>query len=111
MDLEKLASTLKALADPTRLRIIALLNIRDWCVCELVPLFGISQPAVSKHMSRLKAVGLVKETRRGVWVFYSLNKIHLQEVGISLNELMNLRDENELVHREDLHVECEGVAT
>ncbi|EJY54687.1 transcriptional regulator, ArsR family [Alicyclobacillus hesperidum URH17-3-68] len=61
----------EGLADPTRRRIIAMLNIRDWYVCEWVPLFGISQPAVSKYMSRLKAVGLVKETRKGMWVFYA----------------------------------------
>lgn len=65
MDLEVLADTLKALGDPTRLKIVSLLNVRDCCICELVPLFGISQPSVSKHMSRLKTSGLVKENRKG----------------------------------------------
>ncbi|WP_369345628.1 ArsR/SmtB family transcription factor [Caldalkalibacillus mannanilyticus] len=64
MEFEKLADLLKALSDPTRLRIIALLQLRDFCVCELVPIFQISQPAVSKHMSRLKSVGLSQKLER-----------------------------------------------
>ncbi|WP_067936423.1 ArsR/SmtB family transcription factor [Alicyclobacillus kakegawensis] len=107
MDFEGLADALKALADPTRLRIVSLLNIRDCCVCELVPLFGISQPAVSKHMSRLKASGLVKETRKGMWVFYSLNKDRLAEIGMSLSHLPDLTDELRQLEQKGLLVKCE----
>lgn len=107
MDFETLVDALKALADPTRLRIISLLNIRDCCVCELVPLFGISQPAVSKHMSRLKTSGLVKETRKGMWVFYSLNKERLEEVGMSLNHLPDLSEELRQLEQKGLLVQCE----
>lgn len=93
MEFEELVEALKALGEPTRLKIVALLNIRDCCVCELVPLFGISQPAVSRHMSRLKTTGLVTETRKGQWVFYSLNRTRLQELCVSLNKLPDLSDE------------------
>lgn len=109
MDFESLADTLKALADPTRLRVIALLNIRDCCVCELVPLFGISQPAVSKHMSRLKTAGLVKETRKGMWVFYSLNRGRLSEIGVSLNNLPDMTSELNELKEKGLLVQCDDV--
>lgn len=107
MEFEQLADVLKALADPTRLKIISLLNIRDCCVCELVPIFGISQPAVSKHVSRLKTAGLVKETRRGMWVFYSLNKVRLTEIGLALSNLPDLSIELEELENKGLLVKCE----
>ena len=97
-----------ALGDPTRLRIISLLNIRDCCVCELVPIFRISQPAVSKHMSRLKTAGLVKETRKGMWVFYSLNKVRLAEIGVSLNSLPDMTNELNELKEKGLLVQCDG---
>lgn len=107
MDFESLADALKALADPTRLKIISLLNTRDCCVCELVPLFGISQPAVSRHMSRLKTSGLVKETRKGMWVFYSLNRERLNEIGVSLAKLPNVTEELRQLDQNGLLVQCD----
>lgn len=73
MDSEKLAELYKALGDKTRLRILSLLKVDERCVCELVEILGISQPAVSQHMRRLKSVHLVKERRQGRWVYYSLD--------------------------------------
>lgn len=107
MKFEMLADALKALADPTRLRIISLLNIRDCCICELVPLFGISQPAVSKHMNRLKVSGLVQETRKGMWVFYSLNRERLNEIGMSLSNLPNLSEQLRQLEQKGMLVKCE----
>ncbi|MDP9729701.1 ArsR/SmtB family transcription factor [Alicyclobacillus tolerans] len=107
MNFDQLADTLKALSDPTRLKIIALLQIRDCCVCELVPLFEISQPAVSKHMSRLKNADLVKESRKGMWVFYSLNRDRLNEIGISLTNLPDLSEELRQLEQQGLLVQCD----
>jgi ArsR family transcriptional regulator len=107
LEFEKLADVLKALGDPTRLKIIALLNLREFCVCELVPIFNISQPAVSKHMSRLKTAGLVRETRRGQWVFYSLNKVELASVGQALSNLPDLTHEVEKLDKQGLLVICD----
>lgn len=106
-DFNLLADALKALADPTRLKIVSLLNTRDCCICELVPLFGVSQPAVSKHMSRLKAVGLVQETRKGMWVFYSLKRDRLDEIGLSLAHLPDLSEELHGLAARGLLVKCE----
>ncbi|ETT46391.1 MULTISPECIES: metalloregulator ArsR/SmtB family transcription factor [unclassified Paenibacillus] len=71
--LDNLAEDLKLLGDKTRLTILTLLKEREWCVCEFVDLFDISQPAVSQHLRKLKSSGLVKEQKRGQWVYYSLN--------------------------------------
>lgn len=107
LEFEKLADIYKALGDPTRLKIIALLNLRDFCVCELVPIFNISQPAVSKHMSRLKTAGLVRETRRGQWVFYSLNNEALDTVGKSLGKLPDMSVEVKKLDEQGLLVICD----
>jgi len=107
MEFNKLADALKALGDPTRLKIIALLNTRDCCVCELVPIFGITQPSISKHMSRLKNVDLVTETRRGQWVFYSLNRKQLEDIGFSLTRLPDFSSDFDELDKQGLLVTCE----
>ncbi|WP_407653237.1 ArsR family transcriptional regulator [Alicyclobacillus acidoterrestris] len=73
-----------------------------------MPLFGISQPAVSKHMSRLKAAGLVKESRKWMWVFYPLNKTRLADVGMSLNNLPDMTNELNDLKEKGLLVQCDG---
>ncbi|MDL4843132.1 ArsR/SmtB family transcription factor [Aquibacillus rhizosphaerae] len=74
MDVEKVAMTLKLLGDKTRLIMVKLLDSHDCCVCEFVEIFKTSQPSISQHLRKLRDVGLVKEERRGQWIFYSLNK-------------------------------------
>jgi len=66
------AAVFRALADDTRLQILLLLGERPLCVCELVEVRGLTQPAVSEHLRRLKDVGLVADERRGTWAFYHL---------------------------------------
>jgi ArsR family transcriptional regulator len=62
----------RALGDATRLQILGLLRVRQACVCELVELVPVSQPAVSQHLRKLKQVGLVREQREKQWTFYQL---------------------------------------
>lgn len=69
---------LKALADPTRLKILKFLLIEELCVCELQELLQISQPAVSQHIARLRTAGLVKDRRAGMWTFYQADLARLQ---------------------------------
>lgn len=107
MEFEKIADILKALADPTRLKILSLLRTRDCCVCELVPIFNISQPAISKHVSRLKTAELVHETRKGQWVFYSINEKRLDEIGYALSNLPDLSEELRKLGQQGLMVTCE----
>ncbi|MCW4007198.1 MAG: metalloregulator ArsR/SmtB family transcription factor [Candidatus Bathyarchaeota archaeon] len=62
----------KALADPTRLRILGLLQAREMCVCEVMVALELTQPTASHHLGILENVGLVKKRKEGKWVFYSL---------------------------------------
>jgi ArsR family transcriptional regulator, arsenate/arsenite/antimonite-responsive transcriptional repressor len=73
---DEVATVLKLLGDKTRLTIMALLDKNECCVCELVEIFQMSQPAISQHLRKLKDAGLVKETRKAQWIFYSMNKEH-----------------------------------
>jgi ArsR family transcriptional regulator len=69
------AASFKALADPTRLRILDVLRKaapEAICQCELTPLFGISQQALSKHLKLLVGAGVVGCERRGLWTYYFL---------------------------------------
>lgn len=90
--LNDLAEDLKLLGDKTRLTILILLKEREWCVCEFVDLFDISQPAVSQHLRKLKSSGLVKEQKRGQWVYYSLNIVDKPHVKAILNLTPNASD-------------------
>jgi ArsR family transcriptional regulator, arsenate/arsenite/antimonite-responsive transcriptional repressor len=107
MELTKLADCFKALGDPTRLKMIALLTHRECCVCEFIPIFNISQPAISKHLNRLKVADLVKETRKGQWVFYSLNRKKLEEIGFALGNLPDLSSAFEELEAKGLLVTCD----
>lgn len=69
-----LVRLLKALADPTRVRIVHLLKGRDeLCVCELVDALDIPQYSVSRHLGVLKAAALVTDWRQGKWMHYTLD--------------------------------------
>ena len=79
---ERLAALAKALGDPTRLQIVDVLRQYGGktCVCDLEPLFGISQPALSKHLRKLRDVGLIDVERRGVWAYYYVKPDALEEL-------------------------------
>jgi ArsR family transcriptional regulator, arsenate/arsenite/antimonite-responsive transcriptional repressor len=71
----RLAGVVKALADPTRLRIVDVLRKsapEALCQCEIVPLFDMSQPALSKHLKVLVNAGVVGTERRGLFAYYYL---------------------------------------
>jgi ArsR family transcriptional regulator, arsenate/arsenite/antimonite-responsive transcriptional repressor len=74
VEVESAANILKLLGDRTRLAMIKILDTHDACVCEFVAIFKMSQPAISQHIRKLKDAGLVRETRRGQWIIYSLSK-------------------------------------
>ncbi|MGG0844804.1 ArsR/SmtB family transcription factor [Peribacillus simplex] len=73
LDIEGTANVLKLLGDKTRLTMVKIMSDHECCVCEFVDLFEMSQPAISQHLRKMKDSGFVKESRRGQWVFYSLN--------------------------------------
>ncbi|QYR19341.1 metalloregulator ArsR/SmtB family transcription factor [Paenibacillus sp. sptzw28] len=70
---DAMAETLKLLSDKTRLTILAMLKEKEMCVCDIVEILQTTQPNVSQHLRKLKTGGLVGETRRSQWIYYSLN--------------------------------------
>ncbi|MBJ7597950.1 MAG: transcriptional regulator [Candidatus Nephthysia bennettiae] len=71
---QETAEILKALAEPTRLNMVAALWAADApvCVCDFTAALELSQPTISHHMGKLRAAGLVESTKQGVWVYYRL---------------------------------------
>jgi ArsR family transcriptional regulator, arsenate/arsenite/antimonite-responsive transcriptional repressor len=79
----RLAVITKALADPTRLRIVDAVRKATpeaVCQCELLPLFDMSQPALAKHLGVLIAAGVLNTERRGLWVYYYLVPDSLEDL-------------------------------
>jgi DNA-binding transcriptional ArsR family regulator len=67
-------SLLEALTDPTRLRLLRLLRQEELCVCELVDVLRIPQYKISRHLRRLRAIGVVEARREGRWMHYRLSR-------------------------------------
>jgi ArsR family transcriptional regulator len=65
-------SLFRALADPTRVRIVNVLAAGELCVCDLVGLLGLPQPTVSRHLAVLRVGGIVRTRRRGRYAHYRL---------------------------------------
>lgn len=72
---ELLARKLKALADPTRLRLVSIVAAsegQEACVCDLIEPVGLSQPTVSHHLRILMEAGFLTRSKRGTWAYYKL---------------------------------------
>jgi ArsR family transcriptional regulator len=96
----------KALSDKTRLHILSLLKVEELCVCELVDILKISQPAVSQHMRKLKNAKLVKERRNSQWVFYSLDGSTYPFFPSIVDTFPDRRNEIEDLKKKGLKVLC-----
>src|SRR3954447_19543862 len=82
-DAVQLARTLKALADPARLRLLSLIAAQEGaeaCVCDLIEPVGLSQPTVSHHLKVLTDAGLITRDKRGVWAYFALVPGALEQV-------------------------------
>ncbi len=78
----RLAEVAKALGDPIRLALVDVLrkHAGQVCVCELVPLFDVSQPTLSHHLKKLRDAGIVDSERRGLWAYYYVRPGALDEL-------------------------------
>lgn len=72
MDIELLEKQLKAVADANRLKILACLKKGEVCVCDFTEILGISQPAVSQHLRKLKEAQIIAERKVGTWKHYRI---------------------------------------
>ncbi|WP_035042671.1 helix-turn-helix transcriptional regulator [Desulfovibrio sp. X2] len=71
--MEKAVQRLKALGEPTRLRMLALLRHGERCVCDLMAVLDMPQSSVSRHLSVLRSAGWVAARKGGTWTYYSLH--------------------------------------
>jgi ArsR family transcriptional regulator len=73
---EQTSELMKALADPTRLTMVAALwkTQQPICICDFTADLELSQPTISHHMAKLKEAGLVESAKQGIWVYYRLRK-------------------------------------
>ncbi|MFC4022402.1 ArsR/SmtB family transcription factor [Oceanobacillus longus] len=107
-DIEKASMLLKLLGDKTRLSMMKILDSQACCVCEFVEIFQMSQPAISQHLRKLRAIGLVNEERKGQWIFYSVNKEHgdypfIQQI---LSQLPNQDDKLKELEERGTRITC-----
>ena len=84
---ERMARIAKAIGDPVRLQLIDVLrkHAGKVCVCELVPLFDLSQPTVSHHLKVLRDAGIVGSEREGLWAYYYVIPDALEELSAWLS--------------------------
>ncbi len=106
VSLEAWAEIYKALADKTRLHILALLKHDEMCVCELVEVLKMTQPAISQHLRKLKQAGLVNERKTAQWVFYRLDGANVPFFEKCLIELPDVSAEIEQLQAQGLRVCC-----
>ena len=78
----RMARVAKALGDPVRMQLVDVLrkHAGKVCVCELVPLFDLSQPTVSHHLKKLRDAGIVGSERDGLWAYYYVKPEALREL-------------------------------
>lgn len=80
---ERMAGALKAVADPTRLQILRLIErspAREACVCDLTDCLGLRQPTVSHHLKIMTDAGILNRERRGTWAWFSVNPEGLRRI-------------------------------
>ena len=80
---ETSAALLKAVADPVRLQLLSAIRATtdgEACVCDLIPVVGLSQPTVSHHLKVLVEAGLLEREKRGTWAWFRLVPARLDDV-------------------------------
>ena len=87
--MKEFIKVMKAVSDPTRVKILKILEKRMMCVCELQAAIGAAQSTTSKHLKLLEDAGLVESHKEGLWVNYTLSDGRQSPFAASL--LGNLR--------------------
>ncbi|WP_372633133.1 ArsR/SmtB family transcription factor [Cohnella sp.] len=96
-NVEDMLEYLKLLSDKTRLTILARLKEGEMCVCDIVDLLETTQPNVSQHLKKLKTGGLINETKRRQWVYYSLNVEDKPYIKKILDQLPTMNDRTDSI--------------
>jgi ArsR family transcriptional regulator, arsenate/arsenite/antimonite-responsive transcriptional repressor len=101
--LKELLQITKALADENRLRIIMMVKDREPCVCQIVEVLGTAPSTASKHLSILKAAGLIDYYKEGRWIYYHLPRNPEPLVKDTLHYLFSNLENSEVVQKDLLH--------
>jgi ArsR family transcriptional regulator len=98
INLKKITKILKALADESRIRIVALLKERNvLCVCEITEVIGLSQPTISSHLKRLQDAEIIAYSKDGLWVNYNLDENMEKEVKQLLGTVIQILSEDKRI--------------
>ena len=98
INLKKVTKILKALADESRIRMLALLKERNGlCVCEITEIIGLSQPTISSHLKKLQDAEIITYSKDGLWVNYSLDENMEEEVKQLLDSMVQILSEDERI--------------
>ena len=98
VNLKKIIKILKALADESRIRMLALLKERNGlCVCEITEIIGLSQPTISSHLKKLQDAEIITYSKDGLWVNYSLDENMEKEVQQLLDSMVQILSEDERI--------------
>ena len=100
MDLDAWSACLRVLADPTRVRLLALLEREELTVAELAAVTRLAQPRVSTHLARLKDAELVLDRRAGVSAYYRFNQDHLDPAERTLWEALRAGTDDPLLRQD-----------
>ena len=100
MDLEAWSSRLKVLADPTRVRLLALLEGEELTVAELSAITRLAQPRVSTHLAKLKEAGLVRDRRAGVSAYYRFDEAALDPAQRALWQALSTGSDDPLLRQD-----------
>ncbi len=93
----QLTNIYKLLSDETRLRMMLLLYQEELCVCQLAGIIDVPQPRISKHLSKLRDLNLVKDERKDKFVYYTFNTDHPTLILNFDNILDNIADYPEVM--------------
>jgi ArsR family transcriptional regulator len=89
-DAADLATLLKAVADPVRLRLLSMIGSHaggEACVCDLTDAFDLTAPTISHHLKVLRTAGLIDSERRGTWVYYWIVPAQVARLGALFSPL------------------------
>jgi len=107
INIDRFSRQAKAIADPTRIRMLKLLENGELCVCEIMNVLGLGQSTASKHLNILKTAGLVEARKDATWSFYRLsrkeigaNKALLRIAAANLNNDETIEEDRKLLRKE-----------
>lgn len=104
--MNEVIEVLKAVSDPTRLRILILLCNGELCVCRITALLSLAPSTISKHMSILKHANLVNSRKDGKWIFYKLDhRNHFEMNSKLLNLVKSSLEKDDLIKSDAIRLE------